>query len=280
MNKQHLIPLTAAAGGTIALVLRWLQNASGFEASTGLPVAGHPAGVALVVWLAALAAVLVVFARRLPGESVYPRDFSAPAAQQVLLPVMGALLFGLSGVLDAAALVVPELVSDGRAFTPVIRLIFAATALIPAAALFQAASVCRHADDLPEEDGEETEEPESAEETSDTAHTYLLAAPVCLVVRLVLTYRICSVNPSLEEYYIPLLALVMLIMAFYRLSGCAFRAGDTRRFAVYAAAAVVLCVASLADRAVISQVLFYTGGAMTLLGFLLLRMTREDIAEN
>ena len=285
MNKQHLIPLTAAAGGTVALILRWLQNASGFEASTGLPVAGHPAGVALVILLVVLAAVLVVFARRLPGESVYPRDFSAPVAQQVLLPVMGALLLGLSGVLDAAALAVPELVSDDRAFTPVIRLIFAATALIPAAALFQAASVCRHADDLPEEDVEEesVEEEEasgSAEEASDPAHAYLLAAPVCLVVRLVLTYRICSVNPSLEEYYIPLLALVMLIMAFYRLSGCAFRAGDTRRFAVYAAAAVVLCVASLADRAAISQVLFYTGGAMTLLGFLLLRMAREDIGEN
>ena len=288
MNKQHLIPLTAAAGGTVALILRWLQNASGFEASTGLPVAGHPAGVALVILLVVLAAVLVVFARRLPGESVYPRDFSAPVAQQVLLPVMGALLLGLSGVLDAAALAVPELVSDDRAFTPVIRLIFAATALIPAAALFQAASVCRHADDLPEEDGEGDVEEElggeetsgNVEEASDTAHTYLLAAPVCLVVRLVLTYRICSVNPSLEEYYIPLLALVMLIMAFYRLSGCAFRAGDTRRFAVYAAAAVVLCVASLADRAAISQVLFYTGGAMTLLGFLLLRMAREDIGEN
>lgn len=274
MNKRFLIPLTAVAGGAVALVLRWLQNARGFEAETGLPVAGHPAGVALVVWLVVLAALLIILVRRLPGETVYPEAFSAAEASQILLPVMGALLFGISGVLDAAALVVPELVSDGRALTPVIRLFFAATALIPAAVLFQAASVCRHADDLPEEDGED----EPAGEASDTAHAYLLAIPVCLVVRLVLTYRICSVNPSLEEYYVPLLALVLLILAFYRFSGCAFRAGDTRRFALYAAAAVVLCITALADRAALSQVLLHTGGAMTLLGFLLLRMFHCDSA--
>lgn len=274
MNKRFLIPLTAAAGGTVALVLRWLQNARGFEAETGLPVAGHPAGVALVVWLVVLAVLLTVLVRRLSGETVYPEAFSAAEPAHVLLPVMGALLFGISGVLDVAALVVPDLISDGRALTPVIRLIFAATALIPAAALFQASSVCRHADDLPEEDEEE----EPAGEASDTAHAYLLAIPVCLVVRLVLTYRICSVNPSLEEYYIPLLALVLLILAFYRFSGCAFRAGDTRRFVLYAAAAVVLCITALADRAALSQVLFHTGGAMTLLGFLLLRMVHWDPA--
>lgn len=286
MNKRYLIPLTAVGGGTIALVLRWLQNAFGFEVHTGLPIAGHPAGIVLVLWLAVLAAALIVLARQLPKESIYPEDFAADDARQALLPVMGALLFGLSGVLDVAAIAVPELVSDGRGFTPVIRLIFAATTLVPAAALFQAASVCRHVNDLPEEDEEdaegidETEEEIAEEEPSDTAHAYLLAVPVCLVVRLVLAYRVYSVNPTLEEYYIPLLALVLMIMAFYRLSGSAFRAGETRRFAPYAAGAVVLCIASLADRAALSEVLLYTGGAMTLLGFLLLRVFRWDNAEN
>ena len=54
----------------------------------------------------------------------------------------------------------------------------------------------------------------------------LLLVPVCcLVVRLVLTYRVVSVDPSLTDYYTELLAVVFLALAFYRLSSFAFRAG-------------------------------------------------------
>ena len=77
----------------------------------------------------------------------------------------------------------------------------------------------------------------------------LLLVPVCcLVVRLVLTYRVVSVDPSLTDYYTELLAVVFLALAFYRLSSFAFRAGRTRRFAVYAALAIAFCLATLADR--------------------------------
>lgn len=273
MNKRFLVPLTAVAGGVAAFVLRRLQNAHGFEAETGLPLPGHGAGIALVILLVVLAAVLFLLQRQLPAEAVYPEDFSSPDAALLTLPIMGALLFGVSGVLELAPMVVPGLIPDGRLLAPVVRLIFAASALIPAAVLFQASSVCRHA---LVEDGEA----EEGEEPQDTAHIYLLAVPVCLIVRLVLTYRICSVSPSLEEYYVPLLALVLTILAFYRLSSCAFRAGDTRRFALYAAAAVVLSFAALADRAALSQTLFHAGAMLSLLGFLLLRLCRWKPAEN
>ena len=96
-----------------------------------------------------------------------------------------------------------------------------------------------------------------------------------LVVRLVLTYRIDSVNPSLSMYYVELLAMVFLTLAFYRLSSFAFEAGRTRRFGLYTGAAVVLCLASLADgSAYLSSLLLHVGGALTLMGFLLLRISR------
>ena len=93
----------------------------------------------------------------------------------------------------------------------------------------------------------------------------------CLVVRLVLTYRAVSVDPSLADYYPELLAVVFLTLAFYRLSSFAFRAGRTRRFALYAALAIAFCLAALADRPDPARLLFYLGGALTLFGFLLQR---------
>ena len=102
-----------------------------------------------------------------------------------------------------------------------------------------------------------------------------MAPPVALVVRLVLTYRLDSINPALEAYYVELLGLVFLTLGFYRLSSFAFGAGRTRRFALYTGAAVVLSLAALTDGAAgISSTLLYLGGALTLLGFLLLRLCR------
>ena len=101
-----------------------------------------------------------------------------------------------------------------------------------------------------------------------------------LVIRLVLTYRIDSVNPSLSMYYVELLALVSLTLGFYRLSSFAFQAGQTRRFSLYAGASAVLCIASLADgSAYLSSMLLLAGGGLTLMGFLLLRVGNEIEAD-
>ena len=103
----------------------------------------------------------------------------------------------------------------------------------------------------------------------------LLVPVVCFVIRLVLVYRVDSINPVLSDYYLELLALVFLTLGFYRLSSFAFGAGRNDLFALYAGLAVILCLAELADGFGSSQLpitLFHAGGAVTLLGFLLLRM--------
>ena len=91
------------------------------------------------------------------------------------------------------------------------------------------------------------------------------------MVRLVLTYRLDSVNPVLGSYYVELLALVFLTLGFYRLSSFAFLAGRSRLFACYACCAAVLSLAALADGGPhLSSLLLLPGGAAVLLGFLLL----------
>lgn len=282
MKKQLLLPLAAAAGGAAGLVLRLLQNQTGFEAATGLPIPGNAPGTALAVLLVALFAVLFLLARMIPPAEegpLFPEDFRTANAGLAALPIMGIFLMALSGGLDilagaallnpgglesvggpdgpavfwAAGAVVsgPVLSSGGRLITGVLTLLSAVCLFPPAACC-----LCR---------------PGARPRTASPA--LLLVPPVCLVARLVLAYRVDSVNPALASYYVEILALVFMTLAFYRLSSFAYRAARPRHFALYTGAAVALCLTALTDGDGFSALLLYAGGALTLMGFLLLWLT-------
>ncbi len=275
MDKHYALPLTAALGGAAACVLRLLQNHTGFEADTGLPIPGNLAALALAVLLIGLALALALTARLLPAEEepgpVLPRDFSTENTGLLTIPMCGVFLLVLSGLSDLteSLRMLPEgLVSSrhaiygilragGLGFSPQGQTLLGALTLLAAGSLFPVLAGCRRREGGPKH-------------KAPAAITLLPVA--ALVVRLVLTYRIDSVNPSLTMYYVELLALVFMTLGFYRLSSFAFQ-GQTRRFGFYAAGSLVLCAASLADgSAYLSSLLLYAGGALTLTGFLLLRI--------
>lgn len=284
MNKQYALPLTAALGGAAAWVLRLLQNRTGYEADTGLPIPGNPAGLALAVLLVGLGIALLVTGRLLPDEEEpgpsLPRNFKTASTGLLTVPMCGVFLIALSALADLAEsvgilpaglaesqhAVYSVLQAGGLGYTPKGQMLMGLLSLLSAAALFPVLAGCRR-----------------RTESTPVHHlpAVITLAPVAmLVVRLVLTYRIDSVNPSLSMYYVDLLALVFLTLGFYRLSSFAFQAGRTRRFALYTGAAVVLCLASLADGSIyVSSLLLYAGGALTLLGFLLLRVSAGLEAE-
>lgn len=283
MNKRYALPLTAVLGGAAAWVLRLLQNRTGFEADTGLPIPGNPAGLALAVVLAGLGIALVITARLLPAEEdpgpTLSGGFSTVSMGFLALPMCGVFLIALSGAADLAESVslLPEgvvssrhtiygiLRAGGLGFSPQGQMLLGILTLAAALGLFPVLAGCRRRKGA----------------LGGRSPSVVTLLPVgALVVRLVLTYRIDSVNPSLSMYYVELLALVFLTLGFYRLSSFAFQAGQTRRFALYAGAAAVLCAASLADgSAYLSSLLLYAGGAVTLLGFLLLRIANGIEAE-
>lgn len=276
MNKQYALPLTAALGGCVAFVLRLLQNRTGFEPDTGLPIPGSFAAMALLAVLLGLGVILLGLSRLLPSgeeEAVFP--FPAENPGLLTLPMMGVFLMALSGLADLAECfgVLPEgiaasqhalygvLREGGLGFSAASQGLMGVLSLLAAASLFWALLACRRGD---------VKAPANA----------LLLPVAALVIRVVLTYRVDSVNPSLQLYYMELLALVFLTLGFYRLSSFAFQAGRTRRFGFYAGAAVILSVASLADgSAYLSSLLLYAGGALTLLGFLLLRLSIPEFEE-
>lgn len=274
MNRQ--LPLLAVLGGAAAFFLRLWQNRTGFEPDTGLPIPGAPASLVLPVFLLALAVLLLFLVRRLPreteGEPLLPRDFSTGNPRLLMLPVAGALLMAAAGLADLyeglglgnllaqfmAAADPYAVVSMDTAFSPTTQKLLGALSLLSAAALLSVISACRGG---------------SRTDAEFRGAPLLLVPPVALVVRLVLVYRLDSVNPALESYYVELLAMVFLTLGFYRLSSFAFRAGRTRVFAFYSVFAVILCLTALADGGpCLSSLLLYVGGAAVLLGFLLLRL--------
>jgi len=271
MKKYNLFYLLAVLGGAVGFLLRLLQNRTGFEAETGLPVSGNLPALALIVLLVIFAAALLLLSKAWPaGDSpAFPQDFSTEDPKQLTLPVLGALMMGLAGLADlyesfthrnlllqlqSAADPYGLVMEITPVFSSRLQMLLGILSILSAAALFLAAAACRRRDDG----------------ANAYNATLLLVPPVALVVRLVLTYRADSINPALAAYYVELLALIFLTLSFYRLSSFAFAAGNTRRFALYSGAAVALSLISLADGGPhLSALLLYAGGAITLLGFLL-----------
>lgn len=280
MKKPLLLPFIALVGGAAAAVLRLLQNTTGFEEGTGLPIPGNLPATALVILLVLLAAVLILLVRRLPQKAApaFPADFTARDPRLLFVPMAGLFLMGISGVLDLVAglglteTLIQSAVSaaDPSGMTSVVaisssdgyssqaHLILGVLDLLAAAGLFFAVRACgtKHRHSRLRFNG-----------------TWLLAPVLAMAVRLVLAYRVDSVNPALEAYYVELLALVFLNLAFYRFSSFSFDAGRTRRFALYACCAVVLCLAAFCDSSSLSARLLEIGAELCVLGFLLLHLT-------
>ena len=282
MKKYALFPFAVTLGSVITFVLRLLQNRTGFEASTGLPISGNVPGLVLAGWLIMMAVCFFVLARRQFEDQttdIFPAAFITDNSTFLFLPVAGLALFAVSGLVDvyeglthnqilfqlqsAADPYSSAANAASGGFTSASQILLGVVSLLVAASLFPAVSACRRGGKF------------SGRLAFDCV--FLLIAPVALVVRLVLTYRLESINPSLEAYYVELLALVFLTLAFYRLSSFAFSAGTLSRFAIYTGLATVCSLASLADGGPhLSSLLLYVGGPLTLMGFLLLRLTHTD----
>ena len=270
MKNYHAVSLTALAGGAVAFVLRLAQNRTGFEADTGLPLPGNCFAVLLPVFLAALALALFLLTRRLPGEREdtplpFTGYFSARNTAALSLMVAGVFLWGLSGLGDIVfARIRPHLDADMLLFaiTPRMYILLGVLTALSAGTLYVLLCTCRGG--------------KRASKNPPLSGNLLLVPAGCLLIRLVLVYREDSVNPSLTVYYVEILALSLLILALYRASSFAFHCGRTRRFALYAACALVMCIATLADGHALPSTMLYLGGAALMLGLLLMRAEGEQ----
>ena len=268
MKKYMLYPAAALAGGAVAAAVRLAQNRTGFEASTGLPVPGNLWARMLVAVLVLLGAVFFLLVRRIPARLDDPSAalsdfFSSTSVCLVSITMAGVALLGAAGVWETVSGL--GLLSDGTAVPDRLHMVLGVMSLLSAAGLFPAVAGCRRS-------GAHEAAAPAARQPIQSA--FLLIPVVFCVIRLVVTYREDSIDPSLSAYYVELLALVFLTLSFYRLSSFAFFAGQSRRFLLYSMEAIVLCAAVLADPLPGYTRLYFAGGALVLLGFVLLRLDR------
>lgn len=257
--KKNLLPLLAVIGGLAGFSLRLLQNLTGFEGMTGLPVRGAFINTLLPLFLVILFVILILFSRNLPQKCPlqFPIGFQTDNLLLLSFAIGGIFLMGISGALELASsftgsLLIPN--PDGLVYAISPRDLMSMRiggmlSVFTAVSLFPAAAACR-----------------KTEESSHPAinSSLLLIPTVCMVVRLVLCYRSHSINPVLASYYVELLALLFLCLGFYRLSSFAFCQGNPRIYALYSVVSVVLALVNLADGITPSS-LPCLGGALTLL---------------
>ena len=252
--KRFSASILGVCFGAAGFVLRLLQNRTGFEPDTGLPVPGNIPALALPVLLVLAAVVLYLAAcRTLPQKAEEPFEVRFRLDDKGgLTAVLAGSIMAASGVMDlleavggsAAAVSADgmEIVATGTGGSGVA---IGVLSVVSGVCLAAGTILCRR---------------------KNTPPLIFLAAPVCLLARLILVYRLRSTDPVLADYYLEILGLMFLILATYRLSGFAVQAGRPRIFTLYGEAVVILALTMLPDGAAPAMVLML-GGALALTGF-------------
>lgn len=267
MKQRLTMPLLAVLLGLAGFLLRLLQNLTGFEADTGLPLSGNVPAVLLPVLLAAAAVLLFLTARALPKGPVgqpFSAVFRAEDPRVLTALVLGVFLMAASGVLEITNTFlesgsVEYLTADGLVLLNDRVGVISARAM---GALSVAAAVSAFPAVM-------------AVRRENVSPLPVLAAPICLLARLVFAYRVHSVDPVLADYYLELLSLILLILALYRLSGFAAGCGSPRFFGIYSGLTTVLALTLLAD-GIRPAALLTLGGAVMLTGFQVLLTAPTD----
>mgnify|MGYP001634748413 CR=1 FL=1 len=258
MKPSLRFPLLALAGGLVCFFLRLWQLRTGFEPDTDLAIPGALAGQLLLAALAVLILVTVLSVRSLsaaPSGALFAAGLQVSKGHLAVL-LAGLLLLGVSGILHlmSSALFLEDWIASLLEGFLILASVFSFLPVV---------RVCQKGGSL--------------------SSSLLLTPAVCSVVELVLAYRTSSVNPVLQSYYVDLLALAALTLAYYRLSAFAFRCGQLRRFTLYAVLSVVLCLASTADTLLYNGVgilgsgwsgtTFFLGSALVMLSSLSIRLS-------
>ena len=245
MNFPHpwrtVRPLVA---GLVLLLLRFLENTTGFDPATGLSLHQLP-GKLLAAGVVALLVLEYALALRLPKTRRSAEAHFAPPQKSLPLAVAGCMLLAAGGVL----LAIPAIsVRGGLA-----NLATGALGLLAGLGLLAALRKLR---------------------AGGTPSVAPLLPALFFGVFLVLTVYLPSTSdPVLARYYLPVLAAAMVAYALAQLAGFFRKESSPRGFTPTANCAAALSLAALSDGA-LPQKLLFLGCALVLTVFLALQ--RED----
>lgn len=234
--KKYIFPGFPLVAGFAGFGLRcWLYGAR----QEGLLPEKHIAGFLLLILLAAVLALCLWAVRKMDFSDHYPKLFpqSTLAGAGIAL---GALGMGLASFAVEAV--------------GVLRFLLPALAVLGAGAMLLGA-YCRFRGARPH------------------CLTYGLFA-VYLIIYTLVRSRAWGAEPQLQVYFIPLLALLFLLIACYYRAELTTRAGNCRRYVFFAQAALFCCCVSLRGE----DWLFYLSGAVwTAADFCALSFGGQDV---
>ena len=230
--------------GLVLLVLRLIQNRTGFDPDTGLSLPSLP-GVILVVLLAADAVYEILGCLRLDKiRADFSRRF-APPEKEVPFLAAGCFLLMAGGALTAVSAVSADGGAAGMA-----AIAAGALAVVSGGALLYLGRTMRAG--------------------GDVSVTPLLPAMFFGVFLVLAVYLPAADDPVLARYWLPVLASAMAAYAFSLLAGFLRGESSPRSFTPVASLAVITSVTALADGG-IPQKLLFLGCAVVLSVFLLLQ---------
>ena len=209
--KLSYLPLAVLIAGAVGALLRLWHLTGGMDAG-GLLIAGHPAGVLVVLIALGVVALLVVTTRGLVQGTKYSFNFppsrvrfagTAAAALGVLITSIGQLADGGDGLASFAAVL----------------------GLVACAALAYISLHCLWG----------------------MQPSLFLHGAVCiyLMVQLICQYRIWSSEPQVQTYCYPLLATVCVMLACYHNAMFDGDWGNRRPFTVFHLLAGFFCCLSV-----------------------------------
>lgn len=244
-QKSILLPFLALVGGLAGLALRLWQRNLAYDPTTQLMDPGSPISVALLVFLAALAAVVLVISVTEGKASGDRFPFHCSGKWYLGLMIAGACLFFF-----AAAVGVPELRDKIQLWRS--SMLFSATPAPMPIAQGVTLALClaggMGALITGRNNGRLTE-------ASVTRNWSTLPAYAALPW-LISVYQEHSVSADLTAVYLPILASAALLLALYFQSACYFDRTNLPAVRFFSTMGPALGLASLGDGLTLFQILF------------------------
>lgn len=235
MQKRNLPVALALIGGAVGLGLRRWQLATGFEPDTGLPIPGAPAYLALLVFSALMALVLMALLYPLKGSWSYDVAFAARSNELYMACVtLGAFLLLGSAVLElvdfpAAYAAAREAEANGVKLAVILPPLRILSCLLGAGCtLLIGANGYKGL-------GRGKENPAG------------LGLCLLFCVWLVTVYQKRAIDPVTQNYLYEVLCVVFALMGMYYFTGWSFQTGRLRRSLFCFTMAVYLSLVTLAD---------------------------------
>lgn len=270
VRKQYSLPAFALVCGAIGFILRRWVLATAYEPSTGLPIAGAPAALALFALSALFAVLALIFCQGrhygFPGG--YDEAFYSPSPLVSSVTITAGFLMGAAGILKFMDMLQSSETSTLTAESESIS--WGAHSNIPTVILCVLCLFSAYCFVL-------TAKNNYRGERKGARSLPLLIPAYACCAWLITTYEARAGHPFLIDYICELFAIIAVVLALYFIAGFSFEKSKVKRTLFASLLGIYFSCVSLAAAGDLATLLLYTFAVLHLLVsvFVLLKNDRR-----